>query len=64
MQSCRIWQHCIEMCIRDRINAAREELKNRILAKQDKERRSTELYKYMHNLLGAQIVEIFDAYFS
>lgn len=22
--------------------------------------RNTELYKYMHNLLGAQIVEIFD----
>ena len=42
------------------INAAREELKNRILAKQDKEMRNTELYKYMHNLLGAQIVEIFD----
>lgn len=42
------------------INAAREELKNRILAKQDKEMRNTELYKYMHNLLGAKIVEIFD----
>lgn len=42
------------------INAAREELKNRILAKQDREMRNTELYKYMHNLLGARIVEIFD----
>ena len=42
------------------INAAREELKNRILAKQDKEMRNTELYKYMHNLLGANVVEIFD----
>ena len=42
------------------INAAREELKNRILAKQDREMRNTELYKYMHNLLGAKVVEIFD----
>ena len=37
-----------------------EELKNRILAKQDREMRNTELYKYMHNLLGAKVVEIFD----
>lgn len=42
------------------ITAAREELKNRILAKQDREMRNTELYKYMHNLLGAKVVEIFD----
>ncbi len=42
------------------INAAREELKNRILEKQDREMRNTELYRYMHDLLGAKVVEIFD----
>lgn len=42
------------------ISAAREELKNRILEKQDREIRNTELYKYMHDLLGAKVVEIFD----
>lgn len=38
----------------------REELKNHILQKQEMEMRNTELYKYMHNLLGAEIVEVFD----
>lgn len=42
------------------IRKAREELKDRILAKQDMEMRNTQVYKYMHNLLGAQVVEIFD----
>ncbi len=42
------------------IQSAREELKNQILRKQDMEMRNTQMYKYMHNLLGAQVVEIFD----
>lgn len=42
------------------IQAMREELKNHILQKQDREMRNTEVYKYMHNLLGAEVVEIFD----
>ena len=28
--------------------------------KQEKELRNTEIYKYMHDLLGAKVVEIFD----
>lgn len=42
------------------IQDTREELKNQILRKQDMEMRNTQMYKYMHNLLGAQVVEIFD----
>lgn len=42
------------------IKEAREELKKQILRKQDMEMRNTQMYKYMHNILGAQVVEIFD----
>lgn len=42
------------------VKAMREELKNQILAKQDMEMRNTELYTYMHNLLGADVVNVFD----
>lgn len=42
------------------VNHVREELKNKILEKQDMEMRNTQLYKYMHNLLGPDVVEIFD----
>ena len=42
------------------ITALREQLKNTILHKQDMEMRNTEVYKYMHNLLGPDVVEIFD----
>lgn len=42
------------------IQELREEIKNCILRKQDMEMRNTEVYKYMHNLLGAEVVDIFD----
>lgn len=42
------------------IRRAREEQKEHILVKQDKEIRNTETYKFMHDLLGAKILEIFD----
>ncbi|MCH5267420.1 MAG: hypothetical protein J1E62_03660 [Lachnospiraceae bacterium] len=42
------------------IRQLREEVKNHILRKQDLEMRNTEVYKYMHNLLGAEVVEVFD----
>lgn len=42
------------------IKQAREELTEHILVKQEKELRNTETYKFMHDLLGAKIVEIFD----
>ena len=42
------------------IAETRNALKDRILEKQDMEMRNTQMYKYMHNLLGAKTVEIFD----
>ena len=42
------------------VEETRERLKNEILKKQDMEMRNTQMYKYMHNLLGAEVVEIFD----
>ena len=42
------------------IGKVREELTEHILMKQEKELRNTETYKYMHDLLGAKVVEIFD----
>lgn len=44
----------------EQIRELREELKDHILRKQDREIRNTEVYKYMHNLLGAEVVEVFD----
>jgi len=42
------------------IKQARAELTEHILVKQDKEMRNSELYRFMHDLLGARVVEIFD----
>lgn len=42
------------------IKRARNELTEHILVKQEKEIRNTETYKFMHDLLGAKVVEIFD----
>lgn len=42
------------------VKETRERLKDEILKKQDMEMRNTQMYKYMHNLLGAEVVEIFD----
>ena len=42
------------------ILATRKELTEHILVKRDKELQNQETYRYMHDLLGAEIVEIFD----
>ncbi len=42
------------------IQATRAELTEHILVKQDMEMHSTETYKFMHDLLGAQLVDLFD----
>ena len=42
------------------INETRMELKKRILIKQDKETKNTEIYNYMHDLLGPEMLEVFD----
>ncbi len=42
------------------INEMRIELKKKILIKQDKEIKNTEIYTYMHDLLGPEMMEVFD----
>lgn len=42
------------------INEMRIELKKRLLIKQDKETKNTEIYSYMHDLLGPEMMEVFD----
>ena len=42
------------------INEMRTELKKHIVDKQDKEIMNTEIYSYMHDILGPEMMEIFD----
>lgn len=42
------------------IRQTREELKDHILQKQDMEMQNTQIYKYMHKLLGPQVIDVFD----
>lgn len=42
------------------INEMRIELKKKILIKQDKEIMNTEIYTYMHDILGHEMMEVFD----
>lgn len=46
--------------IGDWINKMREELKAKILAKQDMEIANTQIYNYMHDILGAELIQSFD----
>ncbi len=46
--------------VTDWIANIREELKNRILIKQDLEAKNSLIYTYMHDILGAEIMELFD----
>lgn len=42
------------------INEVRIELKKKVLVKQDKETKNAEIYSYMHDLLGHEMMEVFD----
>lgn len=42
------------------INKTRVELKKRIVRKQEKELMNQELYSYMHDIFGAEVIDIFD----
>lgn len=42
------------------INEARIELKKKVLIKQDKEIKNNEIYSYMHDILGPEMMEVFD----
>ncbi|HHV13593.1 MAG TPA: hypothetical protein GXX75_25335 [Clostridiales bacterium] len=46
--------------VADWINSIREELKHKILLKQDLEVNNTQIYSYMHDVLGAELMELFD----
>lgn len=46
--------------VTDWIAGIREELKNKILIKQDLETKNSLIYTYMHDILGAEIMELFD----
>jgi hypothetical protein len=46
--------------VADWINSIREELKNKILMKQDLEAKNSLIYTYMHDILGAELTELFD----
>lgn len=42
------------------INDMRLEIKKKVLVKQDKETENTEIYTYMHDILGHEMMEVFD----
>lgn len=42
------------------IKNIRIELKKKIIKKQEKEMKNQEIYQYMHNIFGAEVMEIFD----
>lgn len=46
--------------VADWINNIREELKQKILIKQDLEAKNSMIYTYMHDILGAELMETFD----
>lgn len=66
MESLRIWHNELEKnnqeieAINNWILDAREKLKENILRKHDMEARNDAMYSYMHNLLGAKLMEQID----
>lgn len=66
IESIRVWKEEMDSnseqieAIEAWILNAREKLKENILRKQDMETRNTEMYSYMHNLLGARLMEQVD----
>lgn len=46
--------------VADWINSIREELKLKILLKQDLETMNSKIYTYMHDILGAELLDMFD----
>ena len=42
------------------IEELKVEIKKKVLVKQDKETKNTEIYTYMHDLLGHEMMEVFD----
>ncbi len=46
--------------VADWIAQMRDELKNKIILKQDLEAKNSMIYTYMHDILGAELMELFD----
>ncbi len=46
--------------VTDSIAKMREKLKEKILLKQELEAKNTKIYTYMHDILGAELMELFD----
>lgn len=46
--------------IEEWINSVRRELKKKIIRKQEKEAKIHQLYSYMHDIFGADVLELFD----
>lgn len=46
------------------IAGIRTELKDKLVQKQEKEIRNQELYAYMHDIFGAEVIELFDMKYS
>ncbi len=46
--------------ISDWINEIRNELKKKVIRKQEKQIRNQEFYSYMHDIFGADVIDIFD----
>lgn len=47
----------------DWINKMRDELKENIIRKQERETSTFELYTYMHNIFGRDVIDIFDMHY-
>lgn len=46
------------------IQNTREELKENILKKQDRETETYSLYSYMHNIFGREVIDVFDMHYN
>lgn len=63
MESCykKLQENTKELSIiNEWIRNARRELKKKMVRKQEKEAQNNELYSYMHDIFGADVIEIFD----
>ena len=50
--------------INDWLTSTRIELKKKVLKKQDSETVNFELYSYMHDIFGSEVLEIFDMQYN
>ena len=50
--------------ISDWIDEVRVKLKTNLIKKQDKELKNQEIYNYMHDIFGADVIDIFDMKFN